>query len=319
MALRAAVFCNNGLGDGFIGLVLSNNLFLNGWAVDTYNNGIGSMQNWFPHLPILSYPSLNSMEDLFCKYDRFFVVQNSVSDFIQTLIREGKKRFPSQIKVIYAYPSKNIIHEPYYNDSCICPSRPFAESLRNMCENILQLPQTTRSNGFTPPSDSSFRSHSHRVVIHPTSSRVGKNWSREKFVALAERLEDEGYSISWILGPSEREEWYKMGPFIGDAPTFPNLDSLANHVYESGYFIGNDSGIGHLASFLEIPTLSIMRSARLSRLWAPSYGMGMTISPPRWIPNIRGARIRDLHWKKFISTRRVLKCFRRLVHRSKSF
>ena len=75
MGLKAAVFCHNGLGDGVNCLVLSNNLHLNGWKVDTYQNAIGSMQNWFPHLNVLAYPPLSELPKILNQYDLFFVVQ----------------------------------------------------------------------------------------------------------------------------------------------------------------------------------------------------------------------------------------------------
>ena len=312
MGPRAAVFCHNGLGDGVISLVLSNNLHLNGWHVDTYQNYIGSMQSWFPHLPIISYPPLDEIERILHQYDWFFVFHNDTSEFTKKLIFEGKRRFPDQVKVIYAYPSKRIIHEPYFQDAQIDPGLSMSESLRIFCEQILLLPKSTRSNGFIPPVELSYRANKQRVVIHPTSSRAGKNWTKEKFVELAAHLYKQNYEPVWIIGPKERGEWASMqGDF--KMPEFPTLDTLARYIYESGYLVGNDSGLGHLASFLEIPTLTITRRRALAKLWAPSYAAGVIVTPNPWIPNIRGFRLRDRHWQKFISTRKVLLAFDQLV------
>jgi heptosyltransferase III len=312
MGPRAAVFCHNGLGDGVISLVLSNNLHLNGWQVDTYQNFIGSMQNWFPHLPVISYPPMDEIERVLHQYEWFFVFHNDTSEFIQKLIAEGKRRFPDQIKVIYAYPSRRIVREIYYQDSQIDPDLSLADSLRIFCENILLLPKSTRSNGFIPPVELRHRVNKKRVLIHPTSSRTGKNWTKEKFVDLAAELFKQGYAPEWIVGPKERNEW---DPMKGDfaMPEFSTLDLLANYIYESGYLVGNDSGMGHLASFLEIPTLTITRRRALAKLWAPSYAAGIIVTPHSWIPNIRGFRLRDRHWQKFISTQKVLRAFQRLV------
>src|SRR5690606_32722919 len=122
MAFRAGVFCHNGLGDGVNCLVLSNNLHVNGWNVDTYQNTIGSMQNWFPHLPVQPYPSLAKLPQILSSYDWFFVVQNDTDEFVLSLICEAKKKFPERIKVLYFYPSKHIIHEPYYSDCFTNPA-----------------------------------------------------------------------------------------------------------------------------------------------------------------------------------------------------
>ena len=95
---------------------------------------------------------------------------------------------------------------------------------------------------------------------------------------------------------------------------FPSLDFLARYVYESGYLIGNDSGLGHLASALGIPTLIFCRRKTWANMWAPSFHRGVVVTPSSWIPNIRGFRLRDRHWKKFISVRMARRAFERLVH-----
>src|SRR5580692_11517036 len=151
MGPRAGVFCHNGLGDGINCLVLSNNLHLNGWKVDTYQNSVGSMQNWFPHLPVQPYPKVDELPRILGAYDWFFVVHNDTDEFVLKLIQEGKRRFPERLKVIYLYPSKFIVNERYYSDCLTNPNLPVAENMRLICEKILHLPKITRSNGFIPP------------------------------------------------------------------------------------------------------------------------------------------------------------------------
>jgi heptosyltransferase III len=261
---------------------------------------------------VISYPPIQEIERILHQYEWFFVFHNDTSEFIQKLIAEGKRRFPDQMKVLYAYPSRRIVFEPYYQDSQIDPDLSLADSLRIFCENLLHLPKSTRSNGFIPPVDLTHRLNKKRVVIHPTSSRIGKNWTKEKFVEVARHLLKQGYEPMWIIGPKERAEW-TLGKGDIAMPEFPDLDSLARTIYESGFLIGNDSGMGHLASFLEIPTLTITRRRALAKLWAPSYAAGAVVTPNPWIPNISGFRLRDRHWQKFISTRKVLRAFDRLV------
>ena len=127
--MKAGVFCHNGLGDGVNGLVLSNNLSLNGWEVDTYQNAMGPMQNWFPHLPVKSYPSLEGLPSILDSYDLFLVVHNDTDPFVKALIDQGKKKFPEKIKVLYLYPSPNIVNEPYYLDCLTDPKKSIAENL----------------------------------------------------------------------------------------------------------------------------------------------------------------------------------------------
>jgi heptosyltransferase-3 len=88
---------------------------------------------------------------------------------------------------------------------------------------------------------------------------------------------------------------------------------LTRFIYESGYLVGNDSGLGHLASFLGVPTCTITRRKALAKLWAPSYTPGAVVTPPPWVPNIRGLRLRDRYWQSFISVEKVLFAFDKLT------
>lgn len=307
MNQRAAVFCHNGLGDGVNCLVLSNNLHLNGWKVDTYHNLIGSMQNWFPHLPVQPYPNVEELPRILNAYDRFFIFHNDTDEFVLKLIREGKRRFPNQVKIIYLYPSVRIVNEPYYTDCLTDPALSVAENMRLFAEKILHLPKITRSNGFIPPAGLISRKFPKRVAIHPTSARLTRNWPKEKFIALAKEVERQGFEVVFI--PGIKEGWEEVKTVL-----FPTLDGLARYLYESGFLIGNDSGLGHLASAMGVPTLTFCRRKTWANMWAPGFHRGIVVTPSSWIPNIRGLRLRDRHWKKFISVGMAKRAFRRLTH-----
>jgi len=87
---------------------------------------------------------------------------------------------------------------------------------------------------------------------------------------------------------------------------------LARFLYESGYLVGNDSGLGHLASALKVPTLTFCRRKTWANMWAPSFHKNIALTPSSWIPNIRGFRLRDRHWKKFITVSKAKRAFERL-------
>lgn len=307
MGLRAAFFCHNGLGDGVNCLVLSNNLHLNGWKIDTYQNVMGSMQNWFPHLSVLPYPPISELPRILNTYDHFFVVQNDTDPFVKQLIQEGKRRFADRIYVIYLYPSKNIINEPYYSDCLTNPRLPVAENMRLFCEKILHLPKITKSNGFIPPEGLLLKKYPKRIVIHPTSGKETRNWPKEKFLSLGRLIEKLGYEPIFV--PGTKAGWEDV-----KAALFATLDQLARFIYESGALVGNDSGLGHLASALAIPTLTLCRRKTWANMWAPSFHKGIVVTPSSWIPNIRGLRLRDRHWKKFISVKRTIKAFEKLFN-----
>jgi ADP-heptose:LPS heptosyltransferase len=76
--------------------------------------------------------------------------------------------------------------------------------------------------------------------------------------------------------------------------------------------IGNDSGIGHLASNLKIPTLTIFASRRKKTLWRCDFFQNDIIYPLPLI-NIKGFRIRDKYWYKTIFVFNILKKFNKLT------
>ncbi len=308
--MKAAVFCHNGLGDGVNCLVLSNHLHINGWQVDTFQNTIGSMQNWFPHLPVQPYPKLDEIPRILNAYEWFFIVQNDTDDFVKTLIREAKKRNPEKVKVLYLYPSPNIVNEPYYLDCLTNHKKSIAENFRIVCREVLRLPKIVSGNGFIPPHDLIKHKYPSRIVIHPTSARTTRNWPKEKFVKLALHLKAAGFQPIFIPGQKDLPEWQNLEFEIQN---FDTLDALSRYIYESGFLIGNDSGLGHLASALGIPTLTLCRRLAWAKMWAPSFHHNIVITPSSLIPNIRGLRLRDRHWKKFISVKKVLKGFQQLT------
>ncbi len=305
--MRAAVFCNNALGDGVVALTLSHNLALHGWSVDTYQNSLPPLQRWVPHLPLLRYPDPSQGDEILNSYDWLFIFQDDSSPLLRYLLERGKQLRPHQVRLLYVIPSQKVKKERYFSDAELDPETPLAESLRLFCSRKLGLSDPVRSNGFTPPDTLVHRRFPRRVIFHPTSGNPRKNWPKERYVKLALHLERLGYEPAWVVG-NQREGWE-------DLPVhhFPDLDSLTSFFYESGFFIGNDSGLGHIASAVGIPTLTIARRKTQAKLWAPSFTHGAAVAPPSWIPNVRGFRLRDQRWSWFIPVRAVARAFDRLV------
>ena len=115
------------------------------------------------------------------------------------------------------------------------------------------------------------------VVVHPGSGSKKKVWPLERFVELTRYIEKKSRArILIILGPAEGPEvqsafeqiaWEK-GP---EAPLLVkglSLLGLASVIQGCRLFIGNDSGISHLAAALKVPTLAIF-GATDHKVWAP--------------------------------------------------
>jgi len=298
--MKTAVISCLGLGDGLLALVLSNNLVLNHHSVVTFHPFLNQLQGWFPHLPIAPFPD---EETLLNDYEQFFFIYDKKMD---SVIQKCYQKYPDSTYVLNPIATPKCDYR-YWEVGRFDGRQPFADNLMKFCREVLGLKEVTKENGIQIPSNLTPQKFSRRVVIHPTSSRPSKNWPKEKFLQLSNSLKKGGYEPAWILTEQERSNWPDAF-----APQFSNLDAIARFIAESGWMIGNDSGIGHLASCLKLPTVTICRHQMVSDFWKPSWSRGSVILPPGWVPNLKGFRFRDRHWQKFISVEKVLNAFNTL-------
>ena len=108
--------------------------------------------------------------------------------------------------------------------------------------------------------------------LHPGSGDRGKNWPMERFVELARRLQDGGQRVIWITGPAEDDAALPSG---AEAWRSAPLATLAASLRRARLYIGNDSGITHLAAASGCATIALF-GASDSAVWAPR-GLQVTI------------------------------------------
>lgn len=130
------------------------------------------------------------------------------------------------------------------------------------------------------------RHNSGFAVIHPFSSSPRKNWPLEKFAAVAQALQNDGVEVRFTAGPDE--------PLDG-AVRFDDLGRLAEWLAQASIYIGNDSGITHLAAACGVPVVALFGPA----------------SPRAWTP--RGSRVRVLSLDD--SAERVSSAAREIIER----
>lgn len=117
------------------------------------------------------------------------------------------------------------------------------------------------------------------AVIHPFSGSPRKNWPLERYRELAHQLE---MPVRWCAGPEEQLE---------NAIRIDNLYDLACWLQTARLYIGNDSGITHLAAAAGVPVVAIFGPA----------------DPAVWAP--RGDRVRVVSGSlEVISVDQILKC-----------
>lgn len=297
--MKYALFPCMGLGDALIASVLSHNLVRTGHQVDTFHPILPQMQPLFPHLSL--FPRKEGVEFLH-GYDRLLFIYEKL-DWMQNLIHYALKHFPEKTTVLNPIATPNCDY-PFWEQGRFDGNRPFVDNLVEYCRAMLKIDDPVRTNGIQLPGSIQKGKYSQRVVLHPTSSRAGKNWTQRQFLALASKLERRGFEPVFILTAEEKQSWPSV-----EAPSFKDLVAVTYFVAESGWMIGNDSGIGHLASCVGVPTLTICRSEMVANFWRPAWAEGRVIVPPNWIPNLKGMRWRDKKWQYFVPVNRVYKEF----------
>ncbi|HUD01962.1 MAG TPA: glycosyltransferase family 9 protein [Rhabdochlamydiaceae bacterium] len=295
--MKIAVFSCAGLGDCLLTTILSQNLASHGHdrghEVVTFHPFMSQMQSWFPRLPLRPFPP--KLEE----FDRFFIFYEK-SDWMFKVLETCQAKFRDKTTVLNPIATPNTDY-PYWEEGRFDGNQTFADNLVAFCK-MIGIEKAVKSNGISLPAGLQPRRYLKRVVLHPTSSRPGKNWPRLKFLKLAERLSESGYEPVFIVSPAERIEW-------PEAPLFSSLDEMARFVGESGFMIGNDSGIGHLASCIGVPTVSLFKNERTANFWRPSFAPGEICLPQGWLPNLKGLRWRDKYWHWGLSVGQVFRTF----------
>ncbi|HVN85017.1 MAG TPA: glycosyltransferase family 9 protein [Candidatus Binatia bacterium] len=107
------------------------------------------------------------------------------------------------------------------------------------------------------------------VLIHPGSGAERKNW--EGFAMVVEHLRASGASVAVVLGPAESERTLpsRNVATVRDA----NLRQVAALLRRAALYVGNDSGVSHLAAAVGTRSLVLFGATDALR-WAP---MGATI------------------------------------------
>ena len=94
------------------------------------------------------------------------------------------------------------------------------------------------------------------AILHPFASSPSKRWPLENFRSVADQL---GTPVHWCAGPEEP---------LADAVRIDDLYELACWLSTARLYIGNDSGISHLAAAVGTPVIAIFSSSD-PKIWAP--------------------------------------------------
>jgi len=93
------------------------------------------------------------------------------------------------------------------------------------------------------------------ILIHTGAGQPVRVWPLPNYRRLVQRIRNNNFRVQVACDPDQRNWWLNAGEAEVATPrTVAELFALVDH---AGYFIGNDSGPGHLAAFSVVPTMTL--------------------------------------------------------------
>ena len=109
------------------------------------------------------------------------------------------------------------------------------------------------------------------ALIHPVAAFETKQWATENFARIAESLFEKNLPTIAVAAKNERQildnlcEMARVPIHIFDDLTLPEITALAS---KAKIFVGNDSGIAHIAAAVKVPSVVIFGSSNINH-WRP--------------------------------------------------
>jgi ADP-heptose:LPS heptosyltransferase len=102
-----------------------------------------------------------------------------------------------------------------------------------------------------------YKTYNKAIIVHPGSSFPEKSWGIENFQWLVDKISQDQKTIV-ILGPNEHNlaVYFKKNKNLEIVKSNSGKD-LINTLKQGKFFIGNDSGVMHVASLFDMPIFGI--------------------------------------------------------------
>jgi lipopolysaccharide heptosyltransferase II len=116
-----------------------------------------------------------------------------------------------------------------------------------------------------------FSIHEPFAIIHPLAASKTKEWQIEKFAQTAEFLTDKGLGVAVVGTANDSAVLDELQSLSGVAIkqmtnlTLPELTALAS---KAKLFVGNDSGVAHIAAAVQTPSVVVFGSSNRDH-WRP--------------------------------------------------
>jgi heptosyltransferase III len=323
---KIALVSYDSLGDGLVYLMMAENLRRNGFRVTYYGNRISDLAGWFPQLSIRPYPEMGRLESELRDFDLVLYcppsfVRHRLSEVEMRRLAERyviiclSRNFPEFWRVDHTEriekelpPEKSRRLQRLASCSGCIRHRKFStESVVQITLSFMKekmgLENVTPDVHLHAPMGLRHRRHRDRIVLCPDSAVPGrKDWTPARILDLAARLKSRGLDPKIVAAPGNIAKWQGMAANVCESPALHSVEELAAYLYESGVVVASDSGSGHLASFLRVPTVTIHRRMNRKFAWRPDWAPGVVVCPV-----ITLSVLKTHIWRPFIPTAKILR------------
>ena len=311
--LQVAIVPFPALGDLTIYLRLSQTFVANGAQVTYFSDQLAPAASTFPWLEILplqntDLPELLSTFDLVV-WDAGLTPQKGVESAAAHLAQQiathshlavvTAKKLPSSLRTC---ESRIQLGSATFGLACttFCLDSKAGLTMVDWVDRY-----ATKTFNLTPPRSppeiARTRRPARKAIIFPTTPNPRKNYWPLGFRAIAKQLLTSGWEVTFVSSPNEQPQLETQ--YAGYAvKTFPDLNALIAYMDDAGIIVSNDSGGGHLASMLGLPTVTITRKPQ-GFTWRPGFNRANAVlSPPLTFKIFGSGHI----WRPFIPFWRVL-------------
>jgi ADP-heptose:LPS heptosyltransferase len=111
------------------------------------------------------------------------------------------------------------------------------------------------------------------IAVHPGSGGKGKNWPVENYLCFIDKLYSEVKVVFLVIeGPAEKKAVKRLEEELNNIPVIflrsLELPLLAAIIRQCDMYVGNDSGITHIAASLGVATLALFGPTD-PKVWGP--------------------------------------------------
>lgn len=328
-AERLAFVAYNSLGDSLLHIMIAENLQRNGYPVTLFGDVAYHLRDWLPQLEIFPYPAEAEMEAVLDRYPFVIMVPPSFfrkylhGELLERLrqkwlliCQKAPKEWHVDVSKQNAVPielcwqrfarlsraSASIRYRKFETESVV-------EITLDYLREQMGLSNVSSQVALRPPEGLQHRKFRHRIVVSPDSAwPEKKDWTPRRFMKLCRLLVARGYEPIIVVAPKNHQTWRGINSGRYLMPQFATITELAAFIYESGAVIANDSGNGHLASFLDVPVVTIYRKRNPMFHWRPAWRNGVVVCPKLVLPWVNGPV-----WRPFISPQSVVSALQSLL------